>query len=166
MTHELYLIRHGIAANRGPGWPDDTKRPLTERGIFRLRKSARGLRELGATLDLVMTSPLARALQSAEIVAAAFEPRPHVVTTEALAPGAAWSALAAELGKHARHRRIAIVGHEPDLGGVAAKLIGARQPIAFKKGAICRIDVDLLPPEPPGALRWFVTPKMLRSLGA
>ena len=63
-----------------------------------------------------------------------------------------------------RVSRIALVGHEPGLGELAAKLISARRAIEFKKGAICRIDVESLPPAGPGALRWFLTPKIMREL--
>jgi phosphohistidine phosphatase len=69
-----------------------------------------------------------------------------------------------ELGKHAKKARIALVGHEPNIGELAARLIGARAPLEFKKGAICRIDFEVLPPKGIGQLRWFVTPKMLREL--
>jgi len=161
---ELYLIRHGVAEERGDAWPDDTKRPLTENGMSRLRKEARGLARLAVSLDIVVTSPLVRTRQTAEIVAAAFDPRPHVVLSEALAPGGTFQAVVAELEKHARKTRIALVGHEPGIGELAARLIGARQPIEFKKGAICRIDVDALPPSGPGALRYFLAPKILRSI--
>ena len=58
--------------------------------------------------------------------------------------------------------RIALVGHEPGIGELAARLIGLRHPIEFKKGAVCRIDVDALPPTAPGALRWLLPPKVLR----
>jgi phosphohistidine phosphatase len=162
--HELYLIRHGLAATRGEAWPDDSKRPLTEQGVSRLKKSVRGLTRIGVTLDVILTSPLLRARQSAEILAAAFNPRPHVVHVEALAPGGSHAAVLLELEKHARRQAIAVVGHEPNLGEFAARLIGTRHPLEFKKGAVCRIDVDVLPPEGPGNLRWFLTPRMLRGL--
>jgi phosphohistidine phosphatase len=163
-SHELYLIRHGLAEARGEAWPDDAKRPLTEQGMARLRRSARALVRLGVSIDVVLSSPLVRARQTAEIVAAAFAPRPAVVNVEALAPEGAFAALMAELEKHSRRSRIAIVGHEPGIGELAARLLGIRHPVEFKKGAVCRIDVDALPPRGPGALRWFLTPKVLRSL--
>jgi phosphohistidine phosphatase SixA len=73
--------------------------------------------------------------------------------------------LLADLASRCDRPHVALVGHEPDLGGVAARLLGARRPLEFKKGAICRIDVDSLPLKRPGRLRWFVTPRMLRRLG-
>jgi phosphohistidine phosphatase len=162
--YEIYLIRHGLAENRNEAWPDDTKRPLTERGMSRLRKSARGLAKVGVSFDVILTSPLVRAKQTAEIVAAEFDPRPHIVSTESLSPGATYQALVADLEKQSRRTKIALVGHEPGIGELAARLAGSRQPIEFKKGAVCRIDVDALPPTGPGLLRWFLTSKIMRAI--
>jgi phosphohistidine phosphatase SixA len=59
---------------------------------------------------------------------------------------------------------VALVGHEPDIGHLASKLIGLKRPLEFRKGSVCRIDVDGLPPGGLGQLRWFVPPRMLRRL--
>lgn len=161
---ELYLIRHGVAEERGEEWPDDTKRPLSEDGIVRLRKAARALTRLDVTLDVIVTSPLVRTRQTAEIIASGLDPHPHIVTAESLAPGGSAAAVLADLEKQAKRMHVALVGHEPGIGELAARLVGARHPIAFKKGAICRIDVEALPPAGPGDLRWFLTPKILRAI--
>jgi phosphohistidine phosphatase len=164
MSHELYIIRHGIAEERGDKWPDDSRRPLTDEGMSRLKKSARGLIEIGVEFDIVLTSPLVRARQTAEIVAAAFNARPMIAVLESLSPGISPQTVLGDLEGHSRRSRIALVGHEPGLGELAAKLVSARRPFEFKKGAICRIDVESLPPAGPGALRWFLTPRILREL--
>lgn len=161
---ELYLIRHGPAAERGEAWPDDNKRPLTHRGMARLRREVHALDSLGISFDEILSSPLVRARQTAEVLADGFSARPPLGLMDALSPGGTAAQVLEELGKHSRRRRIALVGHEPNLGELAAKLIGARAALEFKKGAICRIDVDTLPPARAGRLRWFVTPKMLRSM--
>jgi phosphohistidine phosphatase len=161
---ELYLIRHAVAEERGEAWPDDTKRPLSDDGAARMRKAARGLARLGVTFDVILTSPLVRTRQTAELVAAAYEPKPPIVAVESLAPGGSVQAVAADLEKHARRRRIALVGHEPGIGELAARFIGSRHPFEFKKGAVCRIDVDTLPPSTSGTVRWFATTKMLRAV--
>ena len=163
-AHRLYLIRHGLAEERGDAWPDDTRRPLTEEGMSRLRKGARGLVRLGVTLDVVLTSPLVRARQTADIVAAAFNVRPTIAVIESLVPGGSVQAVLTDLEAHARRASIALVGHEPGMGELAARLTGSRRAFEFKKGAVCRIDVQELPPNQPGTLRWFMTPKMLRDL--
>ena len=162
--YELYLIRHGLAEEQGDAWPDDSKRPLTEDGMSRLRKGARGLAALGVSFDVVLTSPLVRTKQTADIVAGAFEPRPPIVTEDALAPGGSVQTVLADLEKQSRRKRIALVGHEPGIGELAARLAGSRHPFEFKKGAVCRIDVEMLPPAGPGTLRWFLMPKILRMI--
>ena len=162
--YELYLIRHGMAEVRGEAWPDDTKRPLTEEGMTRLRRAARSLSRLDVGFEVVLTSPLVRTRQTAEIVAAEFAPRPAVINVDALAPGGSSAGVLAELEKHAKRKRIAIVGHEPGIGDLAARLVGTRHEIQFKKGAILRVDVETLPPKGPGTLRWFIAPKFLRAL--
>src|SRR5436190_10015141 len=161
---EIYVIRHGLAEERGDAWPDDSKRPLSEDGVSAMRKSARGLERLGVTIDVVLTSTLVRAKQTAELVAGALNPRPPVSTVDSLAPGGTYQEIVADLEKQTRRKRIALVGHEPGIGEFAARLIGSRHPIEFKKGAVCRIDVDSIPPSGPGDLRWLLPPKILRSI--
>jgi phosphohistidine phosphatase len=161
---ELYFVRHGLAEERGDAWPEDAKRPLTGEGMSRMRKAARGLARLGVSVEVVLTSPLVRARQTAEIVAGELDPRPSLVNVDSLAPDGSYAAVVADLEKHARKTRIALVGHEPMMGELAARLIGSRHPIEFKKGAVCRIDVEDLPPAGPADLRWMLTPKILRAL--
>ena len=162
--YQLFLIRHGVAEERGDTWPDDAKRPLSEDGIERFQKSARGLARFDVWIDVVLTSPLVRARQTAEIVASAFDPRPSIIAIESLAPGGSYASLVADLEKHGRKTRIALVGHEPGIGELAARLIGSRHSFEFKKGAVCRSDVDEIPPVGPGDLRWFLTPKVMASI--
>lgn len=160
---ELYLIRHGIAAERGPEYPDDSKRPLTTKGMAALRRQAKALDRLGIAVDLIVTSPLTRTRQTAEIIAEHLEGKPTVAHSDALAPAGTPAAVMQEIARHSRKGRVALVGHEPNIGELAARLIGARSPIEFKKGAICRIDFDALPPKALGQLRWFIPPRFLRK---
>ena len=161
--YELYLIRHGVAEEQGNSWPDDSKRPLTDEGTQRMRKAARGLAKMGVRFDAVLTSPYLRTRQTAEILAEEYEDRPPVVPVESLTPGALLADAIADIERHARSSRVAIVGHEPGIGELAARLAGARYPIEFKKGAVCRIDVKTFPAGP-GRLRWFMTSKILRAM--
>lgn len=163
-TLEVYLIRHGIAAERGKDWPDDSKRPLTSEGLLSLRKEARALNKLDVSFDQIVSSPLVRTRQTADVFSEELKGRPPIVFSDALAPAGTPAAVMQELAKHARKGKLALVGHEPNLGELAAELIGARAPLEFKKGGICRIDFDALPPKGTGRLRWFVTPKMLRKV--
>jgi phosphohistidine phosphatase len=163
-AYELYLIRHGLAEERGEAWPDDAKRPLSDEGMSRLRKEARGLARLGVSFDVILTSPFVRARQTAEIIAGGIDPRPHLTNVDSLTPDGSYAAVLNDLAKQVRRSRIALVGHEPSIGELAARLVGSRHPIPFKKGAICCIEVHSLPPGGPGNLLWFVSPKLLRSL--
>jgi len=160
----LYLIRHAIAAERGEEWPNDDKRPLTERGMSRFKEEVEGLKELDVEIDEIFSSPLVRAKQTAQILAAGMKGKPTLKTLDQLAPGHTPAAVMTQLAKVAKRRRIALVGHEPDLGELAAHLIGAGRALPFKKGGVCRIDVESLVSRRAAALIWFVTPRVLRKL--
>lgn len=165
MAVELYIVRHAIAAERGPAWPDDTRRPLTERGVERFKEIVDGLVWLGVQIDIVVTSPLVRAKQTAEYVSNGFPVKPPVKTADALAPGSAPVEVMEQVAREARGKtRVAVVGHEPDLGELAAYLLGTKRPIPFKKGGIARIDMDSLSARG-GTLAWMLPPKALRKLG-
>ena len=83
---------------------------------------------------------------------------------KALEPGHGPVAVLQHLARDARKSRVALVGHEPDLGELAAQLLGASKPFPFKKGGVCRIDVAVLPPRRSGTLVWMLPPKILRKL--
>ncbi|HEV3214967.1 MAG TPA: phosphohistidine phosphatase SixA [Vicinamibacterales bacterium] len=163
---ELYLIRHGLAAERGESFPDDTKRPLTSRGILRMKREARALNALDVSFDVILASPLVRTRQTAEALASTLRNPPPIVNAASLAPTGTHIAIVEELAKQShRRKKIALVGHEPGIGELAARLLGLRKPLEFKKGGMCRIDVTALPPTGTGQLRWFLTPRILRRLG-
>ncbi|HEY3886297.1 MAG TPA: phosphohistidine phosphatase SixA [Vicinamibacterales bacterium] len=160
---ELFLIRHGLAGERGREYPDDAKRPLTPAGVAKLRKEARALEDIGVVFDEIICSPLVRARQTADVFAE-MKNKPAVVQSDALAPSGTPAAVIQELMKHLRKGKLALVGHEPNLGELAAHLLGAHNPFEFKKGGVCRIDFDVPPAKGAGLLRWLVTPKILRKL--
>ncbi|MCX6539798.1 MAG: phosphohistidine phosphatase SixA [Acidobacteria bacterium] len=160
----LYLIRHGIAADPSSALPDDPARPLTDEGTQRLRVQFKALRRLGVEIEHILTSPLVRAIQTAALLKEAFRNAPAVSVVDALRPGGRFDGLMAELARLPNVHGVALVGHEPSMGMVAARLLGARDAIPFKKGAVCRIDVATLPPTEPGQLQWFLPPRVLRGL--
>ena len=162
---ELYLVRHGVAAERGDDWPDDTKRPLTTTGVSRFREVVDGLVWFGVGLDEIYSSPLVRARQTADLLSAGIGERPPVRILDELTPGHDVARVLAELGKRVKRRRVALVGHEPDLGELAAALLGAQRALPFRKGGVCRIDVDRLGAAAVGTLIWFLPPKVLRKTG-
>jgi phosphohistidine phosphatase len=165
MSVELYIVRHAIAAERGPEWPDDSKRPLTERGVERFREIVDGLVWLDAQIEVVLTSPLVRAGQTAEYLASGLPSKPPIAVVDALAPGHVGAEIMEQMARAARgHKRVAAVGHEPDLGELIAWLLGTRRAIPMKKGGVCRIDLDTLSARH-GTLVWHLPPKALRKLG-
>ena len=164
MSIELYIVRHAIAAERGPEWPDDSKRPLTERGVERFRESVDGLVWLQVQVDVVLTSPLVRAKQTAQYLSSGLPSKPPVKTVEALAPGHAPPEMMEQVAREGRgHSRVAIVGHEPDLGELTGWLLGSRRAVPLKKGGVCRIDLDTMSARH-GTLAWHIPPRALRKL--
>ena len=161
---ELYIVRHAIAAERGDDWPDDDKRPLTERGISRFKEVVQGLAAIDVAVDEIFTSPLVRAKQTADLLAAGLPGKATVKILDALAPGHTPASVLAQLSRNAKRRRLMLVGHEPDLGELAAHLIGSGRALPFKKGGVCRLEVESLTSRRPAALSWFMQPKMLRKL--
>ena len=159
----LLLVRHAIAEERGPAWPDDTVRPLTQKGEVRMREIARRLKALGETADVVVSSPLKRAKDTALILMREWSKSSDVEAIDALAPGHTPAQTMAAVAAEATGDSIALVGHEPDLGQFAAWLIGAKQPLLFKKGGVARIDLDAISRPREGRLIWFATPRLLRK---
>ena len=161
---DLYIIRHAWAAERdGSQWPDDDLRPLMEDGKERFAELVEKLVARGMAPQVVATSPLVRCKQTAEIVAAAVPDKPKVVELDELRPGSdlegllRWTA-----GQVRRYERIAWVGHTPDVGRLAAELIG--QPhgqIRFAKGAVAAIRFDGPAIAGGGELQWLATAKVL-----
>jgi phosphohistidine phosphatase len=162
----LYLVRHGLAAERGESYPDDSVRPLTPDGVRRIKEEAQGLMALQVELEEILTSPFTRARQTAEVIARAMPQPPPVTDFPSLAVGGQPAGVLSGLQRFSKRRSLALVGHEPDIGQLAARLIGSRHAIPFKKGAVCCIQVETLPPDGPGELQWFLTPRMLRRLGS
>lgn len=163
--YELYLVRHAPAADRGPAYPDDRQRPLTPDGEARMAEIAAGVAALGVELDEILTSPFLRARQTADILARAWHPAPKVTDLAALATDGRPADVLAALAKRSARRRLALVGHMPGLGELAATLLGLPEALDFKKGAICCLEIEALPLRRPGRLQWFAPPRMLRRIG-
>lgn len=164
-TIVLYLVRHAIAAERGPNYPDDRERPLTSEGIARFKRVVDGLKEFDVQLDLVLTSPFVRAKHTAELLVAGIGGKPRLETLDALASGGRMAAVLDALAKYSKRApHLAIVGHEPDMGELAARLLRARGTIEFKKGAVCCLELDGAMPAGPGTLKWLLPPRALRKI--
>ena len=166
MSCTIYLVRHAIAEDRAASGRDADRR-LTSEGMAKMRRAAAGLAHLGVTLDVVHCSPLRRARETAEILCEILAPDLRPAVMSELSPGDARQVPAA-LRSGRAVKSVALVGHEPDLGRLAALLIGAgpSASIEFKKGGVAAIEVDALPPNGSGTLLWLLAPKQLRALGS
>ena len=170
---ELYLMRHGIAADLGEGGIiNDADRPLTPEGRARMKQSAAGLRELGTKFNVILTSPLLRCRQTAEAVAEVLDLQHRVKIIDSLAPGKAFATgegghaeIFLELGAF-QFEKALLVGHMPDLSELASFLLAGNRNlnIEFKKGSLCAIEVTSLPPRGPGLLRYLLVPKQMRAM--
>ncbi|HXG89991.1 MAG TPA: phosphohistidine phosphatase SixA [Vicinamibacterales bacterium] len=164
-TIELFLVRHAVAAEQGPNYPDDRDRPLTSEGVQRFKQVVEGMKDFDVKLELVLTSPLVRATHTAELLVAGIGGKPRLETLEALSPGGRMAQVLEAVGKYSkRAKHIALVGHEPDLGELAVRLLRSRGTIEFKKGAVCCLELDGAMPTGPGTLRWLLPPRALRKI--
>lgn len=160
-------MRHGIAADpMDPRCPPDRERPLTEKGLHRTRSAAEGLRVLGAVPDRILTSPLVRARQTAEILADVMG-CPHVAETEALSGGVRTRDVFDLLAQQSDAGTVYCVGHAPQLDLLLVQSLGHDQPqvAKLKKAGAASIDFDVVAPSG-GRLEWMMAPRALRKLAA
>jgi phosphohistidine phosphatase len=161
---QLYIVRHGIAIEReDPRCPPDPERYLTEEGVEKTEQVAKGVAALGATADLLLTSPYVRAMQTAEIFASALDyAKQKIRRTDLLLPGAEPSLLFHELAREKQASSIFLFGHAPQLDDVIATALGSKRHLtALKKGGVALVELKRLSP-PIGVLVWLATPKILR----
>ncbi len=159
----LLIVRHAIAVARGtPGIPDPA-RPLTPQGRKRFESAAEGLARVLPRPDAVLTSPWKRARQTAKILCRAFG-RLTPESTPALAGGGI-GAIARVLAAHRKDACVALVGHEPWLSELLARLLGASEegPLEFKKGGVAIVEVSGRL-EGGGRLVAYLPPRLMRRL--
>ena len=161
---ELYILRHGIAVERGtPGYKKDSDRPLTPEGEEKMRQIADAMRGMDLKFDLILSSPYARAEQTAKIVAGELDE--DVSYSDYLVPGGNALELIGEINDE-RPQRVLLVGHEPDLSSLISVLVtgGSDAGIELKKGGLCRLTTEKLVFGKCARLNWLLTPKQLREL--
>ena len=160
----LYIVRHAWAEEADETrWPDDAQRPLTDEGRKRFARVVSVLAGRGFAPAVVATSPLIRCRQTAEIIARQIAGKPRLVPRDELSPGSDLDKLLAWTAAYAvNEEQFAWVGHAPDVGDLAAALIGEGSAnLVFAKGAVAAIEFDGQPARQKGALRWLVTAKIL-----
>jgi len=156
-----YLVRHGIAADAEQFEGSDFDRPLTDKGRKQMSRVGKRLAGLELDIKTIVTSPLLRAKQTAEIVAGALGAKDRIVEDARLGGGFDARAFASIVREYGDRGDVMLVGHEPSMSAVLSDAIGGGR-IDFKKGAVgC---IELFEDAPSGTLRWLVTPKTLGAL--
>ncbi|HEY8170557.1 MAG TPA: histidine phosphatase family protein [Candidatus Limnocylindria bacterium] len=156
----LYFLRHGKAGS--PRATDDDERPLTDRGEAALRAAAALWRRLNLRPDLVLSSPLSRAIRTAELFCEAMGGTP--VVDDRLRPGAQWGDFARAMAAQAEARRVMFVGHEPDLSSAVMELTGAAS-VRMRKGGLACVEFYGIPEPGGGEIAWLLDPDLYTDEG-
>jgi phosphohistidine phosphatase len=163
---ELYILRHAIAEERSPKWRDDSKRPLTEEGVKKMRDVAKGMLALELEFDFIITSPFVRAKHTADIVEEVFKTNKLRISKN-LASGGEPRLLVEELNSHYHQAgKLLLVGHEPYLSSLISLFTvgGDSLSLELKKGGLAKLTVGELRHGRCARLDWLLTPRQLRSL--
>ena len=159
MTLRIYFLRHGKAWSRADWHEDDDLRPLTDAGEALVRAEGRAMKAMGLAPEVIVTSPLARARRTAEIVAEELGMSERLVEDRRLADGFDAGGLAEIVAREAPAASLMVVGHEPDFSATVAELTGGGR-VDFKKGSLARVDVKG-PLLDDGILAWLLTPALM-----
>ncbi len=162
----LYILRHGKAAERNRGGKD-SERSLTAEGRRKTARSAEGMKTLGLRFGRVLSSPYLRARETAEIVAGVLDLGSRLKLTEQLKPGADLERLIGVVAGHGdSDESILLVGHEPMLSELVSLLMCGNRAAAvdFKKGALCKLVVDQLRAGKCARLEWLLTAKQMCAI--
>ena len=157
---KIFIVRHGIAEESARG--GDRARELTEEGRKKMKEASAGFAKLEAEIDHIFSSPLVRAVQTAEIVAKAVGHGHSVETMEELSPAHSPDQVIHALQSFKKAKGVVLAGHEPNCSELAAHLLGGAQ-LEFKKGAICLIESDPVSAGL-GILIWHLSPQVLRLM--
>lgn len=164
----LYLLRHGIAEDLTPdNMLSDADRSLTAKGRQKTRRAAQALVALGISFDRILSSPLKRAQQTAEIVARGMNCRKRLELCEHLAPAGDPRKLIETLNRISpAPESVLLVGHEPYLGRLVAMLVFGQcgEGVTIKKGAVCNLEAKRLKYARCATLEWLLTPKQMELM--
>jgi phosphohistidine phosphatase len=158
---EIYILRHGEAEPDAAGRAD-RDRKLTAGGKRDLKAVLQMARKAGVEPQIILTSPLRRAQETAEIAAEVLRVK-RIVETRNLLPGASPDLIWKEIGAHYKVEEILLAGHQPHVASLASLLLEAAVMVDFKKGALVRIATQASLGPPRGVLKWMITPKIARA---
>lgn len=165
---ELYLLRHGIATERGKRIRGgDTQRPLTPKGRRKMCRIAKAMRRLDLSFDLILSSPLLRARQTADIVVEEFKLVGRYKLSSALTPEGEPRDLIRDLKRlHRRTRKVLLVGHEPYLSNLMATMLTGHPvlDVNLRKGGFCLLSIDSLQYGRCATLVWLLAPRQMTKI--
>jgi phosphohistidine phosphatase len=163
---DLFVLRHGEAGKTIPSGGSDSKRPLTAAGEREMIVISKALRKMGVRFDAILTSPLKRARQTADIVAKEFKAQKEIRQLRELSPEGNKTALYQNLSSFKEGTSILLVGHNPYLSEMVSEVVTDEKHVRIdlKKGGIVRIRVMAIAPKIKGELRWLITPRLLRLI--
>jgi len=161
---ELFILRHGEAGKSLPARRQDGERPLTTDGEQQVREVARALSSLKVKPDFIVSSPLKRARQTADISGRALKAKVEV--WDELKPEGDKKAFLTKLSKLRHESRVLCVGHEPFLTSMIDDVIGVPNGsgIILRKAGLARLTITSFNPKTGGVLRWLLTPRLLKQL--
>ncbi|MFZ0184176.1 MAG: phosphohistidine phosphatase SixA [Nitrosotalea sp.] len=161
---DLLVLRHGDAGKRSPS-SGDFKRTLTSEGRQEIVDLSNGLKFLEVKLDYILTSPLLRAKNTAELVAKSLKYKGKIEELNALKPEGSRLEFYSALSKLKRESVVLVVGHEPYLSQMISESISQSDcRIDLKKAGLARIRILAILPKLKGDLRWLLTPKLLKKI--
>ena len=163
---QVFIVRHGKADALPGEYPDDSLRPLTEAGKEEMYQFALIWKKMGIVFDKLVSSPLVRARQTAEMIAKAYGWKNKIAEEDALGYDYSVGNVLSMLNKFHGKKEIALVGHNPDLCELASALLSGSNAagVDFKKSAIMGINFMGAPYPGSGYLKFYLPPKILRPL--
>ena len=161
----IYFVRHASAGQHLTNPKKDEKRPLDADGIQQCGAMGRALAALIALPDLIISSPLKRATQTASLIGNELGYEGKLLLEQALRPESSFADFRRMLDKYSKHEAIMVVGHNPSISEFLARIIGkagCEAQVDFKKGAVARVETV----RHTATMNWFFTPKIARELQA
>jgi phosphohistidine phosphatase len=162
---DLYILRHGKAEPYGQGYPSDHLRPLTPKGRKRTKLSVKGMKTANVDVDLIVSSPILRARQTAEIVHKGLGLVEPIEFSDTLASGSVTGIVSA-VEAHSSLNGVMLVGHEPTLSELISTMASGTYQTALnlKPGGLCKLNVTAIRLGQCATIEWFVTPKQLVAM--
>lgn len=163
---DVFFLRHGEAGKRITIPSRDLERSLTTSGVAEIEEIAESMRDMDLEFDKIATSPLARALETAEIVSKIYKLPGKLEVWDELKPEGNRLDLYRRLSRLKQDADVLLVGHDPFITTVIGEIISGSlsAKIVLKKGGLARVQINSFTPRAAGELRWLLTPKQIKNM--